>query len=203
MQIVMPVSRLLRRDDRETSVLVLNVLNENEFWRKNMRTLDAPLAKKEPVDVSVSDLSSPIPGALDLPLQCHTPRYSRNVQVGELVPRRTGPIQLLNKILKTWRLDNSAAVALLGLEPADESYVADVLDGRKVLKGRDANDRLAYLILMRMALSAWFHDEAVENDWLREPQDMLDGKVPMDLLLEGSMENLLLVKEYIDMATGW
>lgn len=121
----------------------------------------------------------------------------------EPAPGPTGPIQLLNKILNSWRLDELDAISLLGLEPSDKDYAEDVLAGRKALKGRDAKDRLAYLIQMRMTLSAWFQDEAVENEWLREPQDLLDGKVPMDLLLEGSMENLLLVKEYVEAATGW
>ena len=31
---------------------------------------------------------------------------------------------------------------------------------------------------------------------------MLDDLVPMHLLLEGSMENLLLVKEYVDAVAG-
>ena len=54
-----------------------------------------------------------------------------------------------------------------------------------------------------MALFALFGDETEENDWLRESQPSLDGQVPMQLLLEGSMENLLLVKEYVEAATGW
>ena len=120
-----------------------------------------------------------------------------------VAPRLTGPIQLLNKILETWQLDKVDAVPLLGLEPSDQGYAAEVLAGRTALRGRDAKDRLAYLIQMRMTLSAWFRDEAVENEWLREPQNPLDGEVPMDLLLEGSMENLLIVKEYIEAATGW
>ena len=117
--------------------------------------------------------------------------------------RPIGPIQLFNTILKTWQLDESHAIVLLGLEPSDQDYAADLLAGRKVVKGRDVKDRLAYLIQIRMTLSGWLRNEAIENEWLREPQKLLDGKVPMELLLEGSMENLLLVKEYVEAATGW
>ena len=117
--------------------------------------------------------------------------------------RPTAPIRLFEKILRTWQLREVDAVSLLGLEPSDNDYVAEVLAGRRVLRGRDANDRIAYLIQIRMALFAWLKDEAEERDWLREPQATLDGQVPMELLLEGSMENLLLVKEYVDAATGW
>ena len=45
-------------------------------------------------------------------------------------------------------------------------------------------------------------DEDMENEWLRERHEMLDDKAPMDLLLDGSMENLLLVKEYVEAAAG-
>ena len=113
------------------------------------------------------------------------------------------PVRLFDRILRTWQLRESDAIPLLGLEPSDNDYVAEVLAGRRVLRGRDANDRIAYLIQIRMALFAWLKDEAQERDWLREPQATLDGQVPMELLLEGSMENLLLVKEYVDAATGW
>ena len=115
----------------------------------------------------------------------------------------TGPIQLFIRILKTWHLNEEQAIILLGLDPSDKDYLADVLAGRAALKGRDANDRLACLIQIRMALFAWLRDEAVEYDWLQEPQVALDDKMPMELLLEGSMENLLLVKEYVDWVTGW
>ena len=128
---------------------------------------------------------------------------SLSVAPVSVASRLTGPIQLLNKILETWRLDKADAVSLLGLEPSDQGYAADVLAGRTALRGRDAKDRLAYLIQIRMTLSAWFRDEQAENEWLREPQEPLDGEVPMSLLLEGPMGNLLLVKEYIEAATGW
>lgn len=130
---------------------------------------------------------------------------SQNTENNKFFPesRPIGPIQLFDAILKTWQLDESHAIVLLGLDPDDQGYAADLLAGRKVIKGRDIKDRLAYLIQIRMTLSGWFRNETVENEWLREPQKLLDGKVPMELLLEGSMENLLLVKEYVQAATGW
>ena len=116
--------------------------------------------------------------------------------------RLSGPIWFVEKLLKTWRLDRSDAVPLLGLEPSDLSYATDVFAGRATLRGRDAKDRIAYLFRIRKTLSALFRDEDVENEWLRERHEMLDDKAPMDLLLDGSMENLLLVKEYVEAAAG-
>jgi len=57
-------------------------------------------------------------------------------------------------------------------------------------------------VQIRKTLSALFRDEAVENEWLREPHTLLNERSPMDLILEGSMEHLLLVREYVDAAAG-
>ena len=116
--------------------------------------------------------------------------------------RITGPIKFVNQLLATWQLEAEKACILLGLEPSRLPYVNAVLQGYETLTGRDAKDRIAHLFQIRKLLSALFRDEAVENEWLREPQDILKGKVPMDLLLEGSMENLLLVREYVERVSG-
>lgn len=116
--------------------------------------------------------------------------------------RITGPVKFVNKLLATWHLPPESACALLGFEPSRFAYVNDVLQGCETLTGRDAKDRIAHLFQIRTLLSSLFQDETVENEWLREPHDTLNGRVPMDLLLEGSMENLLLVREYVELVTG-
>ena len=116
--------------------------------------------------------------------------------------RVTGPVQFLNNLLASWHLESTYATVLLGFDPGDESYAAAVLTGRAPLKGRDATDRIAHLYEIRKTLSALFRDEAVENEWLREPHTLLNERSPMELMLEGSMENLLLVREYVEAAAG-
>jgi hypothetical protein len=116
--------------------------------------------------------------------------------------RVTGPIEFMNQLLVTWRLEPEMAYTLLGFESADCVYVCNVLRGFAILRGRDAKDRISYLFEIRSSLWALFQDEAVENEWLREPQEVLGGKTPIDLLQEGSMENLLLVKECVELAAG-
>ena len=126
-------------------------------------------------------------------------------RMASLHGRLTGPVWFVEKLLEAWRLDGSDAVPLLGLEPSepsDLSYARDVLAGRAKLRGRDAKDRIAHLFRIRKTLSALFRDEDVENEWLREHHGMLDDRAPMALLLEGSMENLFLVKEYVEAAAG-
>ena len=116
--------------------------------------------------------------------------------------RVTGPVRFINRLLVTWKLDSESACILLGFEPSESAEVSAVLQGHATLRGRDAKDRIAHLFRIRSLLAALFRDEAVENEWLREPRDILESKSPMDLLMEGSMENLLLVREVVEVVTG-
>ncbi len=116
--------------------------------------------------------------------------------------RLTGPIHFFGNLLETWKLNRDDAVPLLGFEKTDRLYVEHLLNGHAVLSGRDAKDRIAYLFEIRRTLAALFLDEDVENAWLREAHTMLNDQVPMELLLEGTMENILLVRDFVDVAAG-
>ena len=116
--------------------------------------------------------------------------------------RLTGPVQFIVKLLDTWKLEPDKAAVLLGFEESGKDHVERILRGREPLSGRDAKDRVVHLLHVRGTLSALFQDREVENEWLREPRSLLHDKSPMDLLLEGSMENLLLLREYVETMAG-
>ena len=118
------------------------------------------------------------------------------------VARLSGPAQFLARLLKTWNLERDAALTLLGLEESQRPYLHDLLNGKAAPRGRDIKDRIAHLTVIRMTLAGLFANETVENEWLREPHRLLEDREPMSLMLEGSMENLLLVREYVDAAAG-
>lgn len=80
--------------------------------------------------------------------------------------------------------------------------VSDVLNGLDQFRGRDVRDRIAHLFHIRGTLSSLWQNLDVENDWLRESHPLLAEQSPLDLLLGDSMENLLLVREYVDAAAG-
>ena len=116
--------------------------------------------------------------------------------------RLTGPIQFVLKLLESWRLETSDAVGLLGFDSEDADHVAAILGGIGKFHGRDVRDRISHLFWIRRTLWSLFRDLEVENEWLREPHPMLDGRSPLSLLLGGSMEDLLLAREYVDVAAG-
>ena len=116
--------------------------------------------------------------------------------------RLSGPIEFVLKLLESWRLQTQEAVGLLGFDPADTDYVTAVLEGKKQFRGRDVMDRIANLIRIRMTLWSLFRDLETENDWLRELHPVLEDRSPLSLLIGGSMEDLLLTREYVEYASG-
>ena len=135
-----------------------------------------------------------------------SPDASFNIASWESItsaPKRiSGPVQFVLKLLESWRLNRDDAVLLLGFDQEDNGFVRAVLAGAADLHGRDVRDRIAHLFHIRQTLSSLFRDLDVENEWLREQHTLLDGQEPLKLLLGGSMEDLLLVKEYVDAAAG-
>jgi len=117
-------------------------------------------------------------------------------------PSTAGPIKLVRSILTTWKLQPKDALPLLGYEATQWPHVRDLLNGYGTLSGRDVKDRIACLFEVRRNLSGLFKDKEVENDWLRETHSILNDQKPLELLLEGSIENLLLVKDYVELAAG-
>lgn len=118
------------------------------------------------------------------------------------VIRLSGPIQFFLKLIELWRLEEEEACKLLGYELTEIQYVEDVLSGVSSLFGRDPKDRIANLFVIRKRLDGLFKDIDVENEWLREKHTDLNNNSPLELLLSGSMENILLIKEFVEHVSG-
>ena len=119
-------------------------------------------------------------------------------------PRKVASlVQFFSKLLEVWGLnDLQSACMLLGYEKSSESGVRNILTGQAQLETRDEKDRIAELFVIRKTLLGLFRDRKVENQWLREPQEILDGASPLDLLLEGSWSNLLRVRQLTELMAG-
>lgn len=135
------------------------------------------------------------------PVRVYRTRMAQE-RFGETTGRLTGPVRFVRKLMDSWRLDCADVVGLLGCHREDLKYVSDILNGRRQLRGRDVRDRIAHLFIIRKTLWSLFRNLDVENDWLREGHSLLNGKTPMSLIIGGSMEDLLLVREYVESAAG-
>lgn len=131
------------------------------------------------------------------------PEVSRILARGAMEKERlSGPIRFVLRLLDFWRLEKREIVALLGFNPSEAAHVNDVLDGLDHFRGRDIQDRIAHLFRIREVLDSLFRNLDAENEWLREPHVPLGNKSPLSLLLGGSMEDILLTREYVDAAAG-
>jgi transcriptional regulator with XRE-family HTH domain len=112
----------------------------------------------------------------------------------------TGPAKFVAKLEEIWRLDRKELSNLLGFE--DEEYVHDLMSGARKLDRRDVKDRVRHLMRIREALHSLFQSLDAEREWLREPRPELRGESPLALMLEGSMENLLTVSQFVQWMVG-
>ena len=129
--------------------------------------------------------------------------FAPSWKLSVFAPKRiSGPVQFVLKLLVNWRLSEDDAGLLLGFDAEAKGLVRSILAGAIDLHSRDIRDRIAHLFHIRATLASLFRDLDVENEWLREPHPLLDKREPLKLLLGGSMEDLLLVKEYVDAAAG-
>lgn len=127
-------------------------------------------------------------------------------------PKPSGPAQFVSKLLKSWGLEGKA-VPLLGLDQSklkDVQLVHDFLEGydnqlleNSDVRSRDVRRRIAHLFYIRKTLWSLFRDQDVERKWLSTPHTLRDDqkKPLLDMLLSDSsdsMEDLLLVKDYVD-----
>lgn len=128
----------------------------------------------------------------------HVPSSTGSLPVGRL----TGPVKFMRKLMSDWHLQETEIALLLGFDEADRLHVTNILSGHSSLRGRDAKDRIVALLQMRRSLSSLFRDVSTENDWLREPQEDLDGESPLDCMLEGSMRSLFAVGNVVETMSG-
>ena len=130
------------------------------------------------------------------------PHESAGDAPGEASNRLAGPVQFVLKLLELWHLEADDAVGLLGFDPMDADHVAAVLGGTERFRRRDVRDRISHLFWIRKTLWPLFRNLETENQWLREPHSTLAGRSPLSLLVDGSMEDLLLAREYVEAAAG-
>lgn len=114
--------------------------------------------------------------------------------------RITGPVQFILGLLRSWNLTPVDMVALLGFEQADQANVEAILAGRLSLRGRDVKDRIAVLFRIKSLVSELFRDG--EYAWMGTPRPEFANRSPLEMLREGSMENLLTLRQYVEHISG-
>lgn len=114
--------------------------------------------------------------------------------------RISGPIRSLISIFARWEISDQDAARLLGKETAQ--YLADLRAGTAGLTGRDTQDRARLLLGIYEAVHSLLREAAEEKSWLRAALPALRGRSLVEIMLNGSIADLLLVKSFADQANG-
>ena len=121
-------------------------------------------------------------------------------------PREAGEIRGVLKIFvetcQRWELKLEDQVILLGYQSAGSTGM-QILNGRVREHSRDIKDRSGYVIAISIGLGILFGESIdAENQWLRNPRQMLDGKTPLDYMLGGQMIDLIAINRMVERERG-
>ncbi|MCY4463498.1 MAG: DUF2384 domain-containing protein [Albidovulum sp.] len=121
-------------------------------------------------------------------------------------PREAGEIRGELKIFvetcQRWKLKLKDQVILLGYQSGD-SIGMQILNGRVRAHSRDIKDRSGYVIAISIGLGILYGESIdAENQWLRNPRQILDGKSPLDYMLGGKMIDLITINRMVERERG-
>ncbi|MDB9894150.1 MbcA/ParS/Xre antitoxin family protein [Reinekea forsetii] len=111
---------------------------------------------------------------------------------------------LIVKLFDLWALSNAEMLNLLGLSPRSVSKLHGLKTGTSALSdGQDAQDRVGYLLDIHKALGLLFPENPqMKYSWVKTQNRMIDGKTPLQLMLEGRMLGIIQVNSLVNSLLG-
>jgi hypothetical protein len=107
------------------------------------------------------------------------------------------------RIAAVWELTEAEQMRLLGLE--SRSTLQSWKRGAVRHIGRDALERISYVIGIFGGLQILLPDEGAADRWVRKPNSapLFGGRSAIDRMASGNVADLFLVRQYIDAQRGW
>jgi hypothetical protein len=114
--------------------------------------------------------------------------------------RVTGPVRSLLALFDRWQISDASAAILLGTPAA--SFVSDLRSGISTLNSRDLKDRARLIIGIYEGVHSLMQESDAERLWIKSPVPGLNSQSPFDVMMRGSISDLLRVKQFVDYANG-
>ena len=102
-------------------------------------------------------------------------------------------------LFRHWELGDAQAATLL--DTAARTY-ARWKSSAPSRFSRDLKARLSNLMGIHKALRIIFREPQRGYGWLKRPNDMFDGRTPLDVMLGGDLTDLMRVRRYLDAERG-
>lgn len=106
-------------------------------------------------------------------------------------------------IAQAWKLSVDEQLILLG-SPPRSTFFAWRKQAQKALLARDTLERISYLLGIYKALQILFPDPVMADRWVRRPNSAppFGGASALDRMLAGNVEDLAVVRRYLDATRG-
>lgn len=117
-----------------------------------------------------------------------------------------GAVRVTLAILASWQLTDEQSRAILDVD--EVTYEQLKTDPAKVQSKLELLERVSLLLGIRKALEILDPSERkkiVENSFVKRPNDyeLFSGRPPVDLMVQGRVEDLWAIKRYLNGATQW
>lgn len=98
-----------------------------------------------------------------------------------------------------WGLSTEQQITLLG-SPGRSTFFKWKKEGG--LLPRDTRERLSHLLAIWKALRILFTDDRRGEEWMSLANDYFEGRSALEVMLEGGMADILVVRQYLDAQRG-
>lgn len=98
-----------------------------------------------------------------------------------------------------WGLSADQQITLLG-SPGRSTFFKWKKEGGTLPK--DTRERISHLLAMWKALRILFTQDERGEEWLTRPNSYFDDRTALDVMLQGGVADIILVRQYLDAQRG-
>lgn len=112
--------------------------------------------------------------------------------------------RVLAALFEKWALPTEQQLALLGMSPESRKVLAQYRRGERALpNSRDTLDRAGYLLGIHKGLRMLFpEDPELRFGWVRRRNRLLEGRTPLEVMLEDGLVGLARIARFVDFQRG-
>lgn len=110
-------------------------------------------------------------------------------------------LSLFTEIMKLWGVKSTEARVLLGNIPKTTYHAWQNHEQPKL--PHDVIVRISYIIGIVKGLRLIFGNTPRADAWVNKPNKKLNGKTALEVMLNGEIVDLALIRSLIDTARGW
>jgi uncharacterized protein (DUF2384 family) len=113
-------------------------------------------------------------------------------------------IAAFRDIARHWALSPLEQRIVLGILP-QSTFTKYMRDPAGAALSYDTLQRISHLYGVFKAINVLLADERLADEWISRPNDhpLFKGATPKDVMLDGALESIVAVREYLDAERGW